>query len=129
MKRIVFVLLLIVICSVRAYSQKVSVGGKAEKSAQFPGGTDSLNAFIDANLRYPQEAIEHQVEGQVIVKCIINDSGEITEPVVVNGLSGECDAEALRLVTSLPRFFPAEYNSEPVFLATQIVVKFVLPKK
>jgi len=129
MKKVLIVFVFTFIYSIGGYGQDVSVGGKAEKPAQFPGGVDSLKAVIIDNLQYPEVALDNGLQGTVIIKCIISDSGEVTEAEVVQGLSKECDAEALRVVSLLPRFLPAVYNGETVLYATRIIVPFVLPKK
>ena len=72
----------------------------------FPGGYDSLTAFIRRNARYPSKAEQENIRGVTWIKCVIDKKGNVVRPQVLVSLSPECDREALRVVRSMPRWEP-----------------------
>ena len=87
----------------------------------FPGGPVAMMQYISANLRYPKTAQEQGVQGRVIVQFIVEADGSISETRVMRSVSPEIDAEALRLVHSMPRWTPGKLRGEPVR------VRYILP--
>jgi len=65
---------------------EVKVYEKAEKMPQYQGGENELMHYIGTNLRYPVKAQENGIQGKVIVRFIVNASGEVTNAVVVNSI-------------------------------------------
>lgn len=98
--------------------------GMIESSPQFPGGPDSLNAFIDENIQYPESVLNGSVQGIVLVEFVINKDGSVSDAKVKISLSPECDAEAVRVVSLLPKWEPEEIKGEPVRSFYQVPVPF-----
>ena len=90
-------------------------------NAQFPGGQDKMYEFLNENLRYPEEAKEKGISGKVFVQFVISREGEVTDVIVVKGIGGGCDEEAVRVVKMMPRWIPAEQAGK------RIASKYVLP--
>jgi hypothetical protein len=71
----------------------------------FPGGGDSLMAFIKRNMKWPiANGCEH---GTVYITFTIDTSGKINEPKILKGICPPYDKEALRLVSIMPKWNPA----------------------
>lgn len=100
---------------------------KFVKKAEYPGGQDALRKFVKENLRYPQEALLHRVEGKVFLKYEVNDKGKVYYALVVNGIGYGCDEEAIRIVKLLQ--YPSQIN-KGVRINTKfkIAIHFNLPK-
>jgi TonB family protein len=98
------------------------------KKPGYPGGPKAMKAFISQNLRYPPEALEHQIEGSVYIKYAIGQRGEVTDAKVIAGLGYGCDEEALRLVRML-RFEVPKNRGLRVLFNKNIQIHFRLPKK
>ena len=81
---------------------------KFVKKAEYPGGSEALKKFVKENLRYPQEAVLHRVEGKVFLKYEVNDKGKVHSVMVVNGIGYGCDEEAKRIVKLLK--YPGQIN-------------------
>lgn len=79
----------------------------AASKAGFVGGDEALREFITANLRYPVEAAENGIEGKVIVSFTVLDDGTITDPKIERPVDPSLEAEAIRLVKSMPPWEPA----------------------
>lgn len=102
------------------------VGEKNEKEAQFPGGPMELQKFFAQHLMYPQESIEKDEQGNVYVQFNVEVTGEISDIVVLRGVSENLDREARRIIRSMPKWIPAE--SEGQFIKSRVIlpIKFRL---
>lgn len=87
-----------------------------------------LNAWLKANLKYPQEAIANKLEGTVVVGFTVAEDGSITQAAVSIGVKPALDKEALRLVNSMPKWKPALKDGKPVSAYKAIPIVFSLKK-
>jgi TonB family protein len=71
------------------------------KIPRYSGGKDMLRKFIADNLKYPPEALEKGIQGDVIVSYRINSKGEVLDTEVEKGIGFGCDEEAVRLIKLL----------------------------
>lgn len=78
---------------------------------QFKG---DLEAFILKNRRYPADAKARHITGSVEVSFRIDSHGYLSNIHVTGSLYPSLDAEALRLVKSMPPWKPAMKNNIPV---------------
>jgi len=96
-------------------------------TAIYPGGKKAVQEFIKKNLSYPKEALNSQIEGDVIVKYKVNSSGNITNTHIIKGIGYGCDKEAVRIVKQLK--YPKYINKKiRVTTSKKITIKFRLPK-
>jgi len=93
----------------------------AEEMPEFAGGQDSLMAFIGRHIIYPQEALAQNQQGVAIISFVVNSAGKITQPQVLKSAAPPLDAEAIRVINSLPPWKPGRQNGQPV------AVRFTLP--
>ena len=92
---------------------------------EYPGGKKALQDFINQNLKYPTEALEHQIEGDVFLRFEVSDSGEVLNALVASGIGYGCDEEALRIVCML-RFSKPTNRGVRVKTAKRMKIKFRL---
>jgi TonB family protein len=97
-----------------------------EKLAEFPGGNAKLGEFLGNNLKYPEESVKNGVEGIVYVSFTIDKEGAVHDPVIMKGISKECDAEALRVISLSPKWIPAEQQGKRVNQKMTLPIKFVM---
>jgi len=85
-------------------------------SAQFQGGADSLNKFIRFNFHYPSSdySWDKSLGTEIIVEFIINKIGKISTPIIKKGINPALNAEAIRLVKSMPNWLPAMKKGKPI---------------
>ena len=57
----------------------------------FPGGADSLQLFLNQNLKYPPAAKASKTEGSVVVQFIVKEDGKLINPFIMRGLDPDCD--------------------------------------
>ena len=79
-----------------------------ENMPEFPGGDLGLMKFIQKNVRYPAIAKEYNITGKVYVSFIVDKQGNVTNVKIVRGVDKNLDAEALRVVSSLPKYKPGK---------------------
>lgn len=89
----------------------------------FPGGEAAYHKFVKDNLRVPQTS---DVQGTVYVSAIIERNGLVTQVKIQKNIPGckECDQEALRVLSLMPRWQPAMLAGTPVRAMIYLPVKF-----
>lgn len=97
-----------------------------EEMPVFPGGQKALLQYIANNVKYPAIAQQNGVEGRVVVRFIVEKDGSIGDVEVLRGVDPSLDAEAVRVVKSLPRFVPAKQNGYLVRVWYTLPVSFKL---
>ena len=97
-----------------------------EQMPQFPGGPAALMEYLSKNVRYPEEAHKKGVQGRVIVTFVIEKDGSISDANVVKSVDSQIDAEALRVVNSMPNWIPGGQNGEPVRVKYTVPITFKL---
>lgn len=96
-----------------------------EQMPRFPGGDTAMLKYIRENLRYPQAAIEKEIQGRVIVKLVVNTDGTLSDIYVIKPLDPQCDQEAIRIIQSMPRWIPGRHNgvAVPVYYLVPVTFK------
>lgn len=95
-------------------------------SPMFRGGDAGLFDFIRKNLRYPKKAREAAIQGSVLVRFAIDPDGKVRDVEVIQSVNQYLDAEAVRVVKSLPKFKPGMKDGKPVKFFYNLPVKFIL---
>jgi protein TonB len=97
-----------------------------EVEAEFNGGYEKLNEFINDNIRPPVEAAELGVNGRVIVRFVVEKDGTVSNAVVETKLDEcpACDKEALRVVTRMPKWKAASNAGREVRTYVRLPIKF-----
>lgn len=90
----------------------------------FVGGDAAMQKFIEENLQYPADAKSKGIQGEVIVKCMINNEGRVIETQVGTSVDPELDEEALRVVSLMPAFNPGMIDGACVAMWHTVAVKF-----
>ena len=97
-----------------------------ENMPEFPGGDLGLMKYIQKNVRYPPIAKEYNITGKVFVQFIVDKTGVVTNVKVVRGVDKNLDAEAVRVVKSLPKYKPGKQRGKPVRVMFTIPINFTL---
>ena len=72
----------------------------------YPGGQSGLDQFINGNVEYPQQAIDNNKEGTVVVSFGLDENGKVTNPKVTSTTIGNgLEDEALRVINKMPAKF------------------------
>ena len=97
-----------------------------EQMPQFPGGPAALMQFLSQNVKYPVEAHKAGVQGRVIASFVVEKDGSITEACIARSIHPSLDAEALRVIGSMPNWMPGKQNGEPVRVKYTVPITFKL---
>lgn len=95
-----------------------------EEMPEFVDGT--LGKFLGRNVKYPVEAQEKKIQGKVVVQFIIEKTGKITGIKVINSVHPSLDAEAIRVIKSMPDWKPGKQRGEAVRVAYSVPINFRL---
>ncbi len=93
----------------------------AEVMPNFNGDRD---IWIKENLRYPASALENDISGKVFVTFIVEKDGSVSNARVVQGIDKDLNEEAVRVVSSMPKWTPGQVNGEFVRVQFTIPVNF-----
>ena len=92
----------------------------------FPGGDLGLMKYIQKHVKYPAIAKEYNITGKVYVSFIVDKSGSVTNVKIVRGVDKNLDAEAVRVVKSLPKYKPGRQRGISVRVMFTIPINFTL---
>ena len=95
-----------------------------ETRPEFPGGTPAMNHYIYKHLQYPEEAPKNRIQGRVMVSFTVRADGTIADIEVVRGIHELLDAEAVRIVQSMPKWKPGTRNGKPIAMEVVIPILF-----
>ena len=90
----------------------------------FPGGKEMMYEWIRFHMIYPKSALDAGIKGKVIVQFMVKKDGTINDAKVVRHKSPDLDAEALRIVSTFPRFSPARFAQTPVDCKMNLPITF-----
>ena len=99
---------------------------EVDKLPEFNGGTESMIQYLSTNIKYPESAKKHNVSGKVITSFIVTETGKVTAVSIKRGVNAEIDAEAKRVVESMPDWIPAEKDGEKVSTEMCLPIAFQL---
>ena len=79
-----------------------------------PGGIEGLYKYISENTKYPEEAKENRIQGKVYIRFCVTSTGTIDKISITKGVDPTLDAEAIRIIKTIPRFKPGKQAGTPV---------------
>ena len=97
-----------------------------ETMPEFPGGQAELFKYLGKETRYPQDALEKEVQGTVYVTFVVAKDGSITDVGILRGVFPSIDAEAVRVVRSMPLWTPGTQQGKPVNVKYSMPIKFAI---
>lgn len=92
----------------------------------YPGGEAALLKFISDNIKYPEEAFKAGTQGRVTTIFIINEDGSVSDVDVVRSVHPLLDAEAVRVISSMPKWTPGKAGGKAVKVRFTMPVTFRL---
>ena len=97
-----------------------------EKMPSFPGGMKALFDYLKENTEYPAKAVKNKIQGRVIVQFTVDEKGRLSNIKVVKSVDASLNAEAVRVVKSMPRWNPGMQNGKAVKVRYTLPVTFRL---
>ena len=97
-----------------------------EEMPSFPGGRSAMQAWITDNLQYPAAAAKNKITGKVYVSFTVSKTGKVKNVVVSKSASPLLNAEAIRIISSMPDWKPATQAGKTVDVQYKVPVEFKL---
>lgn len=97
-----------------------------EQMPEYPGGMRAGLEFMARNLRYPTKAREAGKQGRVIVQFVVRKDGSLSDFKVLRPVDPWLDAEAIRVISTMPKWKPGMQDRKPVSVKFTLPVTFML---
>ena len=98
-----------------------------EKKPSFMGGdANTFSAWVNQHLEYPEVARENGVSGRVMLQFTVNPNGSVTDVKVLRGFDPALDKEAVRVISSSPKWEPGRQRDRAVKVTYTFPVVFQL---
>ena len=97
-----------------------------DEMPQYPGGEKAMMEYVAKNVKYPQEAKDKEIQGRVFVGFVVEKDGSVSTVKVLRGIGGGCDEEAVRVVSSMPKWKPGIKDGKPVRVSYMMPLTFKL---
>ena len=88
---------------------------------EFPGGHEAMMTYIAKQLKYPEEAVENNIQGRVFIAFVVERDVSISEVKVLRGIGAGCDKEAVRVVMGMPKWLPGKQKGKMVRVRTTAI--------
>ncbi|HAS43590.1 MAG TPA: hypothetical protein DCS93_24130 [Microscillaceae bacterium] len=100
-----------------------------DENATPKNGEKAFYKYINKNLKYPDSAHQTGINDTVIVQCVVEKDGTLSDFRVEKGINKEYNEEAIRVLKSSPRWNPAKQLKKPIRYLASIAIFFKLEKK
>ncbi|HVU54495.1 MAG TPA: energy transducer TonB [Puia sp.] len=112
----------------RMVMDKEGVYNKAQVMPQFPGGQDALATYVNNHVDYPQQAIDNNTTGTVMVSFVVDEKGKVKSAHVIGSQAPRdgLDQEALRVVNNMPDWKPGKVRGKNVKTRLELPINFQL---
>lgn len=98
-----------------------------EKQPSFKGGgPNEFTKWVNQRLVYPEIAKENGVQGRVTLQFTVEKDGSVTNVKVLRGVDPSLDKEAVRVVSSSPKWVPGKQRDRAVKVTYTFPVIFQL---
>jgi protein TonB len=88
---------------------------KVEIESDYPGGAGAWARYLNKTLHYPDEAVNNEIQGQVIVQFIVDKEGNVSNVEAISGpTDGGLRDEAVRVIKKSGKWTPAVQNGRQV---------------
>ena len=86
-----------------------------EQKPSFQGGdANEFSKWVNSRLVYPEIAKENGVQGRVTLQFTVNADGSVSNVKVLRGVDSALDKEAVRVVSSSPKWTPGRQRDRAV---------------
>lgn len=98
----------------------------ADVAPRFPGGDKAKVNYVQNHIVYPKAAVEKKEQGVAYVQFVVYKDGHIGDARLIRSVSPSLDKEAIRVVTSMPKWKPGTQKGKVVNVRCVVPVRFIL---
>ena len=131
MKKLLFMSLMAMLGLTTVNAQKTVVAQKnqqvfdvVEQMPEYPGGMQALLEYLMENVKYPEDAEKQKIEGRVIATFVVETDGSINNVEVVKPAFPSLDAEAVRVLSAMPKWTPGMQSGKVVRVKYTVPINF-----
>jgi protein TonB len=85
----------------------------------------NLYAYLAKHIKYPEKERSKGISGTAYMTFVVDRDGSVTDVKVLKGTNNEdLDNEAIRVISSMPKWSPGILDGQPVRKAFYIPIKF-----
>jgi periplasmic protein TonB len=100
---------------VKMEKDKMGYYNRTEVLPAYKGGQNAIENYITNNIEYPQDAIDNNIEGIVIVQFGVDENGNISNVSTVGNKIGHgLEEEAIKVVSKMPKWTPGQVKGKNV---------------
>lgn len=122
--RIILTLATILTCIFNSKAQNAD--GIYSYTEQMPEFMGEYNVYKLTHLKYPAEARKDSIEGRCVIKFIVDTNGTVENAIINKSAHPILDSEAIRFISTMHKWKPAEHNGTPVKCYQVLVIPFTL---
>ena len=133
MKKLIMMSLMAMLGLTTVNAQKTVVAEKnqqvfdvVEQMPEYPGGIQARFEYLQQNVKYPEDAKNQKVEGRVIATFVVETDGTINNVEVVKPAFPSLDAEAVRVLSAMPKWTPGMQSGKVVRVKYTVPINFNL---
>lgn len=108
-------------CEIEAY-----LAESVDRAPAFPGGDAAMMRFINSERQYPRDAYAEGIHGRVVCGVVIAPDGSISNISVVRGVESSLNAEAIRIISRMPKWEAGELGGQKVPVYCIVTIPFRL---
>jgi TonB family protein len=98
-----------------------------EQKPTFQGGDENaFSTWVKNHIQYPPTAKENGIQGRVMLFFVVDTDGSVQDVIVLRGVDPALDKEAIRVVSSSPKWTPGRQDGQTVRVAYNFPVQFQL---
>jgi len=97
-----------------------------EKPSFMGGDANAFSKWVNERLVYPEIAKENGVQGRVTLQFTVETNGQVTNVKVLRGVDPSLDKEAVKVVSSSPKWNPGKQRDRAVRVTYTFPVIFQL---
>lgn len=112
--------------TIRKVTQNISES-KPDVLAQYPGGEGEMFKYLASNIKYPEAAANANHQGRTVVQFTVKSDGSLSDFEITQSSYPELDAEAIRVISSMPAWTPAQADGKAVASFYTLPIQFKLP--
>ncbi|MBN2813997.1 MAG: energy transducer TonB [Bacteroidales bacterium] len=98
-------------------------GNPFDRIPVFSGG--NVTRYVEANLRYPAQAMRQKIHGVVIISFVVSKTGHVVDVKVERGVNPIIDEAAVRTIKSMPPWKPGMIHGRPINFMFRMPINFV----
>ena len=133
MKKLIIMSLMAMFGLTTVNAQKTVVAQKnqevfdvVEQMPEYPGGMQAFIEYLQQNVKYPVDAEKQKVEGKVLATFVVETDGSISDVEVVRPVFPSLDAEAVRVLSGMPKWKPGMQSGKVVRVKYTVPINFQL---